>query len=259
MTVPDRSKMVSNAMFCFNGFAPGHQANQYRYGSCLKCARKHNTRLHDDNKVTEGPHEQPPNVSVMYAQNCLVNCIQYSTTSMLATAVIYISNKTETLQPCRAILDSLAQLNFITVSCAKRLQLDSTNETVPISGIGSISMTSKRLMPNIISSGSSSYSSSTTFHSLPTISSNLPSQHINTNMVSIPEHIQNELADPDLHVKSSIDSLIGSGLFYDIFDGERVKIGKHLIAHETKLGWVITGEFFDSANDNVTSTCVMSN
>ncbi|XP_050062940.1 uncharacterized protein LOC126552291 [Aphis gossypii] len=228
MTVPERSKVVSNAMLCFNCFAPGHQANQCRYGSCHA---KHNTRLHDDNKVAEGPHEQPLNVSVMYAQNCSVNCMQYSTTSMLATAVIYISNKTGTLQPCRVILDSGAQLNFITVSCAKRLQLDSANETVSISGIGSTSMASKRLMPTIISSRSSSYSSSATFHSLPTISSNLPSQHINTNKVSIPEHIQNDLADPEFHVTSPIDYLLGSGVFYDIFDGERATISEHLIAH----------------------------
>jgi len=251
--------MVSNAMLCFNCFAVGHQANQCRYGSCHKCGRKRNTRLHDDNKIAESPREQPPNVSVMYAQNCSVNCMQYSTTSMLATAVIFIRNKTGILQPCRAIVDSSAQLNFITVSCAKRLQLDSANETVPISGIGSNSMISKRLMPTIISSRGSSYSSSATFYSLPTISSNLPSQHINTNQVSIPEHILNDLADPDFHVTSPIDCLLGSGVFYDIFDGERVTINEHLIAHKTKLGWVITGELFDSTNHNFTSTCVMSN
>jgi len=159
MAVPDRSKMVSNAMLCFNYLASGHQANQCHYGSCHKCGRKYNARLHDDNKVIEGSHEQSPNASVMYAQNCSVNGMQYSTTTMLATAVIYIRNKTGILQPCRAILDSGAQLNFITLPCAKRLQLDSANETVPISGIGSTSMISKHLMPTTILSRGGSYSS----------------------------------------------------------------------------------------------------
>lgn len=61
MAVPaDRSKMVSNAMLCFNCLSPGHQENQCFYGSpgsCHKCGRKHNNKLHNDNKVAEDPHE----------------------------------------------------------------------------------------------------------------------------------------------------------------------------------------------------------
>jgi len=61
MTVPaDHIKIVSNAMLCFNCLSPDHQANQCCYGSsgsCHKCGRKHNTKLHNDNKVAGDPHE----------------------------------------------------------------------------------------------------------------------------------------------------------------------------------------------------------
>lgn len=134
----------------------------------------------------------------------------------------------------------------MTQSCANRLQLASTNVTVPISGIGSTTMTSKRLIPIMISSRNGNYSAEITFHSLPSISTNLPTHYINMDKLSIPEVILQDLADPLFYNSSSIDSVV----FYDLFNGDRFPISEHLAAHSIQLGWIVTGELFDFTNNH---------
>lgn len=107
LTVPERSTVVFNAKLCFNCLSSGHSSTQCKYGSCRKCGKKHNTRLLDDRRgAIEVPAEPTPSTSTVCAQTGPVNLMQVSTTSLLATAIIYIPDRTGTLQPCRAILDS---------------------------------------------------------------------------------------------------------------------------------------------------------
>jgi len=47
LSVSERSKVVSNHSLCFKCLHPGHSAAVCRYGSCHKCGRKHNTKLHE--------------------------------------------------------------------------------------------------------------------------------------------------------------------------------------------------------------------
>lgn len=88
---------------------------------------------------------------------------------MLATAIVYILDSDGNRQRCRAILDSGSQLNFITSTCAQCLHLNQTNVSLSISGVGTMSSSTVRLMPCIVSSQCQNYHFTVEFHSLPTI------------------------------------------------------------------------------------------
>lgn len=94
------------------------------------------------------------------------------------------------------VLDSGSQLNLVTQACANKLQLQSTNDSIQISGIGTTSMCVRRIVPTIIAARVSDYSFQITFHSFPVILSNLSLHYINTNELKIPEHIKETLVDP---------------------------------------------------------------
>jgi len=111
--------------------------------------------------------------------------------------MVYIKDASGEQQPCRAVLDNGAQLNFITQACAKRLQLKSSGASITIAGVGANHMNAKCLLPTTLSSQFDQYTTPITFHTLPVISSQLPSHQIKIN--HIPSHVQSQLADPQFN------------------------------------------------------------
>lgn len=246
-TVDERRKVVSDAALCFNCFLHGHQASQCRLGACKKCGRKHNTKIHVD-QVHSNDVDQSPG-AVLYAQKHLkTHQTNYPTYAMLATSIVYINNAQGDPQPCRAVLDAGAQLNFMTQACANKLQLKGNGQSATIAGIGANVMNAKGLAPVTMSSRFHNYHSQITFHVLPTISNKLPSQYLNTNKFDMPRDIQAQLADPQFYQPGEIDCLIGADTFYEVFNGSQVQISPNLTARSTKLGWVITGKMVESTH-----------
>lgn len=90
---------------------------------------------------------------------------------LLTTALININDVSSQSQQSRAILDSGSHLCFITKACAKTLQLKNIDGSTSIAGIGSTSFLASRLAPALISSRISEYSTTLTFHCIPTITS----------------------------------------------------------------------------------------
>jgi len=80
----------------------------------------------------------------MASKNIQQTNINYSTKEyvLLGTAIILVRNQCGTLIPCRAILDSASQLNFITSSLANQLQLRKKKSATIISGIGASGLVS---------------------------------------------------------------------------------------------------------------------
>lgn len=200
--------------------------------------------------------EQEPAVMYVKYNNQIKE--ESSSQAMLATAIIYVGVVYGKLQPCRAVLDSGSQLNFISQASAKWLQLKYTNESISIAGIGSTSMRTTRLSPTIMSSRVEEYSVQIVFHSLSIIASSLPSQLINMKHLSIPNEVQPVLADPNFSKPGSVDCLLGANIFFDLFHGKQIAITEHLMAHSTKLGSVVTGKLFDSASNDQVLTVATS-
>ncbi|XP_050063237.1 uncharacterized protein LOC126552565 [Aphis gossypii] len=175
-------------------------------------------------------------------------------TVMLATAAVYVHDADGQPERCRAILDSGSQLNFITSACAQRLRLKRTNVSLAISGVGTMSSSTIRLMPSTISSFCQNYHSSVEFHSLPSITDKLPCQMFGLDQLNIPDNVKDNLADPQLNVPGVVDILFGAEVFYDIFLGERLQLSKHISMHNTKLGWILVGKLFEKSLDKSKAT-----
>lgn len=252
MSVKERFSTVSNNKLCYNCFHTGHSAQHCRYGNCKTCHKRHNTKLHgyapdDQHQQEAGPSDIPTisNAVSMYAkQGPSVQAqaeIAHSYV-LLATALIHIGDHHGSTQEVRAVLDSGSQVSFITQDCANRLKLKQTNKYTTISGIGTSSIQSFQLPPVNVSSRTTQFETTIEFYVLPVITSVVPTATICTSTLSIPAVIQNQLADPAFDKPRQIDALIGAEVFYELIQGNRMSISAHSFAHQTKLGWIITGK-----------------
>ena len=265
MSVPERKDVINKFKLCFNCMNFGHQVTSCNYPGCPQCGKKHNSKLHVDSTFLPEPgHPIQTEIkistqdnAVLHVNNSRKHISNTTSTVLLATAIIYIQDADGRPQRCRAVLDSGSQLNFITSSCAQRLRLNKTNISLSISGVGTMSSSTVRLMPCTITSHCQNYHFTVEFHSLPTITEKLPNQMFDINQLNIPDNIKDNLADPQLNIPASVDILFGSELFYDIFLGARQQLSKHISVHHTKLGWILVGRLFENSLD-LSKTAMLS-
>ncbi|KAL5238639.1 hypothetical protein ACI65C_006049 [Semiaphis heraclei] len=156
LTVEERRDLVFKNRLCFNCLRADHQVRHCKSSSCTQCDKRHNTLLHlnyveqvaDDQHVNKNQPNQeagsaPPNVVGCNIVNSSIHC-RSTIQVILATAIVHVYDATGNVMRCRAVLDSGSQLCFVSSKMARRLGLQITNNTVPISGIGqSESATSK--------------------------------------------------------------------------------------------------------------------
>ncbi|XP_025407577.1 uncharacterized protein LOC112681547 [Sipha flava] len=256
MPVPERKVIVNKFKLCFNCLNYGHQVASCNFSGCPRCGKRHNSKLHvdvssDDSNCTSKQNETQSTSEQNTVLHARGSTVQTSTMSpiILATALIYVDDAYGKSHCCRAVLDSGSQLNFISSSCAQRLQLSKTNVSVSISGVGSMSSSTVRLLPCTISALCNDYQLKVEFYSLPIITEKLPSQVFDISQLNIPFNVKSELADPQFHIPAPVDILLGAELFYDIFLGERLQLSKYICLHRTKLGWILTGKGFESPLD----------
>ncbi|KAG5861128.1 hypothetical protein JTB14_026804 [Gonioctena quinquepunctata] len=75
---------------------------------------------------------------------------------------------------------------------------------------------------------------------LPVITSKLPRIPLNKNILNIP--LEFGLADPEFHIPSDVDMLLGADAYYDILLPQIHRLGPKLLTLQlTRLGWVIGG------------------
>lgn len=139
---------------------------------------------------------------------------------ILATAVVHVKDRFNSYQPCRVLIDSGAQSNFISISCLQRLGLATRKCNYNIFGLAGESvktygMTSCTVKPR--------HSDNPIFNIdavvLNKITCDLPT-------FQIPQHIVSEyrdllLADPNFDKRSSIDIILASDIFPFIYDGKK--------------------------------------
>ncbi|XP_065081188.1 uncharacterized protein LOC135703793 [Ochlerotatus camptorhynchus] len=80
---------------------------------------------------------------------------------------------------------------------------------------------------------------------------------IDSSRLDLPEDIV--LADPLFTEPSSVDVIIGAGLFFDLLRNEKIKLGDNgPIVQNTSLGWIVCGNLPDESNvlrPHVANTC----
>lgn len=75
---------------------------------------------------------------------------------------------------------------------------------------------------------------------VPQVTADLPQSSFDTSLIHLPDNVK--LADPTYNKKQPIDILMKSSVFWGILKNNKIKLGNHLMATGTKLGWVITGQ-----------------
>lgn len=139
LSVNDRLSIVRDTHLCFNCLSAYHTTKTCKSnGSCGECGLKHNTLLHFAQRVSND-HKINTNEGESSSAGAL------STTSLstrnryafLATAQVIVKDKNGMEFNCRAVLDSGAQVNFISKRLQNILKLSGERVALPVSGIGS--------------------------------------------------------------------------------------------------------------------------
>lgn len=254
LTVEERRDLVFKNRLCFNCLRADHQVRHCKSSSCTQCDKRHNTLLHlnyveqvaDDQHVNKNQPNQeagsaPPNVVGCNIVNSSIHC-RSTIQVILATAIVHVYDATGNVMRCRAVLDSGSQLCFVSSKMARRLGLQITNNTVPISGIGqSESATSKSCM-GIVQSRTDQTQFPLQLHVLPTITDDLPTQRFDTYQLNIPHEIQSSLADPEFNKPGPVDMLLGAEIFFDILKRGKHVVSEHAAFQETVFGWILVGK-----------------
>lgn len=263
LPVRDRIKFVENKKLCSNCLRSGHSISDCTFGACRQCQQRHNGLLHLDNSLVtpsaENSHNiltvsnNHPSTSAAFHSKCDLNSteiigdnsVQIKSSGLqpvlLSTAVIEIADANNKYHRARALLDSGSQHCFITDKLCKRLNLPLIQSTIRISGVGKTVTNSNQLCEIKFRSRSCDYKTQVRCLILPCITSILPTEHIDLNTLCLPSNITVSLADPTFNVPSDIDVLIGADKFWELLDGERIRLSCGPYLQSSKLGWLISG------------------
>ncbi|XP_061388720.1 uncharacterized protein LOC133323837, partial [Musca vetustissima] len=270
-----RFKESKRLNLCLNCLRKGHRLWKCKSGTCRFCHLKHHTLLHIGNNDLEINLTNPQDkVSVAHEvvnniepkkQSTLVSSSSNQNIShsvigsrvLLATAIVLVKNKFGVYVPCRAILDSASQLNFITSRFANLAQLKVKHSNVYISGIGEGSINADKIADVEIKSHSSSYSVSFSAVVIPAITDYQPNIDNDVSKFKIPENIK--LADEGFYKRSRIDLLIGAGLFFELMSVGQIRCGNiSTILQKTHLGWIVSGGgVLHSKAHSLAATCMV--
>ncbi|XP_062713533.1 uncharacterized protein LOC134290411 [Aedes albopictus] len=260
LTAAQRAEKIRSIGLCLNCLRKGHLSKHCpSTKSCRQCNRKHHTLLHeesnpDDTQGVEGNEPKSSNttsssvpvsasskVSPPVSTTCSCSkAARESKTVLLLTAVVHAFDKHGKPHPCRVLLDSGSQVNFVTERMANLLQLPKTKADVPITGINALRSLAREKVSVTIRSRSTEFQASIECLVTPKVTQFIPSTKLDVSTWNLPDNLQ--FADPMFHTPDKIDLLIGGELFFDIFQPHRIDLGDNLpTLRSTYLGWVVTG------------------
>ncbi|XP_036340466.1 uncharacterized protein LOC118749791, partial [Rhagoletis pomonella] len=166
-----------------------------------------------------------------------------STQSFLAALkrFVYTRGSPGSLVPCRALLDSASQLNFVTNRLANQLQLKKVKSTTSISGIGQIDFVADHMVDLEMHSRIGEYQAQLSAVVTPSITDAQPLRSLNNIEWKIPSNVY--LADPLFFESQRVDVLIGASLFFELLCVGQIRLSEQLaLLQKTKLGWIVSGE-----------------
>lgn len=218
--------------------------------NCSVCNKKHHLLLHFDdviNTVDGNESDKVISAHSTFKDNEI----------LLSTAIIDMLDHAGRLYECKVLLDSGSQSNFITKNLCDRLKLSKRQINMAISGLGQNSMNVHSKVNAVIKSKSNGFTKELDFLVVDKITDNLSVYKVNFDNVIIPNNIK--LADPCCNIPSKIDTLLGASIFWSLLCVGQIKLyNSHLIAHKTKLGWIISGHVNKNYQNRAKSHCHFS-
>lgn len=265
LQVPQRIAEIRSRKICLNCLRSStHISNRCTSGGCKVCQAKHNTLLHvttapqqapnpsdSSGKGNENPKSaSPPAVVATHAAGGRGGV-------MLSTAMAHARDHRGVLRPCRILLDCGSQANFISKGFMTRLGLAPRSLSVTISGVNGTVATATQAVKIELQSRIDSYSATIDCIVSDHVTDRLPGISLRRKDFELPRNIK--LADPQFHVSSEIDILIGAEIFWDLLCvGQIPSSDRHPKLQKTRLGWILAGRIIDSksVHEGIFSTCI---
>ncbi|XP_062713443.1 uncharacterized protein LOC134290341 [Aedes albopictus] len=254
LTVKQRYNKLKTSNLCFNCLRKGHHSAACRNDkSCRKCSKRHHTLIHfewrkksDDrsskfSKVTEmypAPANTKPPVNLSFSRTPRLPNKQV----FLMTAMVTLHSKDGQAHQVRALLDSGSQVNLLSKSVVKKLNLQKCSTNVPVVGVGSVRSQIRHQVAVTIASNYSDFTATIDCLVTPKIAGTIPSLNVNVDSWGIPTGL--ELADETFNRSRELEMLIGVEHFFNILKQGQIKLADHLPTfYETQFGWAVAGPY----------------
>jgi len=151
---------------------------------------------------------------------------------MLSTAVVLICDGSR--KTCRALLGCGSQANFVSKKFVEVLSLETRPLNVSISGVNGMVTSYNHVVRIKLQSRLNSYIAAIECNVTDQITNKIPAVSSERDKFKFPRNIR--LADPQFHISSDIDLLIGAELFWNLICVGQVKSSdKHPILQKTGL------------------------
>lgn len=159
---------------------------------------------------------------------------------LLSTAVVLVHGLRSTCYPCRVLLDSASQMNFVTERFANLLSLRMTTADITVSGLNGGKTRICRMLRTTIKSCHGDFAADLKLLVTPRITGDLPVKSFDVD--DWPISSEQILADPTFNKRGRVDMLIGAEYFWNLLEDGRFELGPNLPAlMNTKLGWIAGG------------------
>jgi hypothetical protein len=254
LAVTERFNQVKRLNLCVNCLKHNHSALNCKSGSCKECNKKHNTLLHfnkSNQTIIETPQtietiQQPSSTEPLVVTN---HCQFDKPYVLLSTAQIHVEDIHGKYHTCRVLLDVGSQLNFISSTLCKLLNVPLRHTKLTVSGINNTGNTISHSADIKFKSRFSKFSKKQQFFVVDKVTENLPAQTFSSNALNLPQSLQ--LADPHFNVSGPIDMLMGAQLFWQILNKGQISLGHNKpVLQQTHLGWIIGGALNISPEQN---------
>ncbi|XP_053686784.1 uncharacterized protein LOC128736332 [Sabethes cyaneus] len=244
-----------------------HAGESCKSGNCRKCGSHHHTLLHF--ALTRQDPQIPSTSNAAHssggpAAQSLISALDSAakfdaSNVLLATVSINVLDKYGRPHACRAVLDCASQVNFISQTFCRELDLDLLEADMNLEGISSTPAHANKCAEIIVASRCTDYRTTVPCMVLEKITNTLPVKPANTDGWPIPGSIT--LADPLFHRPGKISVLLGIELFFQLLEPGKISLSSDdslPTLQNTKLGWVVAGRYRDTIPHKTTSTCLLS-
>ncbi|XP_062556676.1 uncharacterized protein LOC134221497 [Armigeres subalbatus] len=257
-TVSEKYDLLKKCGACFNCFGRGHRTNACSSShSCRECGKRHHTTLHENNgrnimnratipvESTATPVVEPDvnSTTAIPAGTMTTLCARASEIekqTLLSTAIVLVDGLASTPYPCRVLLDSASQMNFVTERFANLLSLKMIPADFTVSGLNSNKTRIGRMLHTTVRSCHTNLSIDLDLLVTAKITGDLPVKSFDVSGWPISSKLA--LADPTFNKRGRVDMLIGAEYFWSLLEEGRFELGTNLpTLSNTKLGWIAGG------------------
>ncbi|XP_062541352.1 uncharacterized protein LOC134209384 [Armigeres subalbatus] len=261
MTVEQRQDKLKEIHLCFNCLRKGHRsATCPSDKSCGKCSKKHHTLVHFERRDKPEVRTNIPQASTEtdLVQPARERPVTASCSSMfrppvkqvfLMTAMVNIMSKSGEAYQVRALLDSGSQINLLSESLMKQLNLPKQPANVPIIGVGGAKSHIRHRVVVRMTSSYNNFSAYVDCLVTPKVTGSVPSANVQVDAWNIPPGVI--LADTSFNKSREVEMLIGAEHFFNILKQGQIKLADNLpTLYETKFGWVVAGSLEETEEDS---------